>query len=50
MNDDKKQPTLNPDCPCKYTSCPRHANCVKCRENHKGAKTACQKLADAKKK
>ena len=48
MNEEK-QPKLNPNCPCKY-NCPRHGNCKECRENHKGGKTSCQKLAEAKKK
>jgi len=41
----------NPNCPCASKSCPRHGDCKECRAFHKenGGKTACQRLADAKK-
>ena len=46
----KDSPKLNPNCPCKYKSCPRNGNCKECRAFHKDDKTTCQKLAAEKKK
>ena len=37
-------------CPCLNTDCPRHDNCVECKDYHKkkGQKTACEKLIEKK--
>lgn len=38
---------INPNCPCKNISCPRHGNCVECKANHhaSGGLTSCERLA-----
>lgn len=37
--------TEEKDCPCPYTSCPRHGKCKECQEYHhsRGEKTSCGK-------
>lgn len=44
---------INEECPCKRQQCPRHGDCVTCREHHLSNKkipTYCEQIKDKEKR